>query len=117
MFDDIDLPGLDDLLELLDGFHDLLGLDDLDVTVLDDPIVSVWPEAGSGVEFFDPNDLWLEPELPVYGAAAMHGTFGAMELPNPFHADSVASGGSLSTEDLICNVAVNTGLSAADFPI
>ena len=123
MFDDFELPGFDDLLDLLDVLGSLIGLDADELAMLDEPAVSLWPDAGAGVVFFDVDEIWTDPDLPVYGQQAFSGAFGTLELPNPFLGDPgdmsqgadmagphIDAGGPGMTEHEIAKLSVDTGI-------
>ncbi|MGI9596689.1 MAG: hypothetical protein ACR2QK_11045 [Acidimicrobiales bacterium] len=117
MFDDFDLPGLDDLMDLLGGLADLIGLDGADVVDWDQSLVELWPDGGAALDLSVPEAFWGGLESPPLDHPGFAAEFGNMQFPNPFAGNGISSPiEDGSYDDFLARTAVNTGIPIGDLP-
>jgi hypothetical protein len=117
MFDDLfDLPGFDDLIDLIDSLADVFDIDAGDLSMLDQSVVPLWPDAPIGPDYADPSLFWSGLEASPLDTAGFGAEFGNMQFPSPFAgppASPIADG---SVDDMIARASLITGIPTDHFP-
>ena len=118
MFDDFEIPGLDELIDLLEELGDLFDFGGDETIDLTGQVLPLWSDGGVAADFSDAGLFWDGLDAAPLDAGGFGQEFGNMQLYNPFadHGVPTSPIADGSYDDLISRTAVITGIPLDDLP-